>query len=100
MSQARSERRALTEGARKLRDFMKTHGISQAVAGDALGVSGPAVHEWLHGTQRPKPHFRDAIETWTSGSVKASMWERANEAKKKVAVTPFVPNAVERPTGT
>lgn len=91
---------SLTEGARRFTQFLETHGIRQRQAADALGVSGPAIHEWQHGTRRPKPHLRDAIEIWTSGFVKKDMWEREGEEEQKHAVVPFVPKKVEKPTGT
>lgn len=78
----------LTEGAKKLAKFLKKHGVTQATAAAALGVSDPAVCEWTTGKKRPHESRRANIETWTGGAVPASSWLTKSERKTR-EVVPF-----------
>lgn len=37
-------------------------GLSFARAGEKLGVSGPTLHDWVHGKKRPSDEHRQALE--------------------------------------
>ncbi len=60
-------------------------------AADALGVSDPAVHDWIHGSTRPRTHHRESLEVWTKGEVPRDSWLRDDERVAKAAVRPFSP---------
>ena len=81
-----------SDGARALKAFIKKHNLSQATAGDAIGVSDPCVHDWVSGAKRPRPHHRAAIEVWTSGEVRSDSWLLDGEAAGLSNVKPFVPD--------
>lgn len=44
-----------------------------------LRVTSTAVHDWLHYHRAPSHHFRDAIERWTGGAVRADAWLEEHE---------------------
>lgn len=58
----------------RLRTFREERGISLREAARQLHVVHPALREWEDDRQTPAPPYRDAIEVWTDGRIKASEW--------------------------
>jgi len=79
-----------TRGSAGLRAFLQRHKLSQVAAASELGTSGPTVHEWCSGSKRPRPHYREAIEIWTGGEVKAGDWDTGDERQCVDAVRPHI----------
>ena len=79
-----------SEGARRLRTFLKTHKITAADAARALDVSAPTMGDWLKGTKRPRETYRRAIAVWTGDAVPADAWALASDARILTRVKPFV----------
>lgn len=69
----------MTTGPDLLLKFLSKHGASQALAARVLGVSAPAVNDWVHNKRTPSAPFRSAIERWTDGAVPAMSWLEAEE---------------------
>ena len=40
--------------SKPLKDFLKSEGLTQAAAGDIIGVSGPAIGTWLTTNEMPR----------------------------------------------
>jgi predicted transcriptional regulator len=55
-------------------------GHSQQRVAELLGVSQPAVHGWLDGTSRPKPHLREALHALTG--IEPTAWELKEEQEQ------------------
>src|SRR5262249_53257861 len=80
----------------RLRRFREQRGISLREGARQLHVAHPALHAWEEEEQVPAPAYRDAIEVWTSGAVRANDWpltEREQEivenaARVRPATTP------------
>ncbi len=81
----------LCEGAQLLREFIRSHGLADAAAAAAIGVSAPTMHEWLSGTYRPRVEHRRAIEKWTSAYVPESAWQTAEERETAEGIKAFTP---------
>ncbi len=81
----------LSDGARALKAFIEKHQLTQLMAARALGVTDPAVHDWLAGTKRPRPQHRASIEVWTGGVVGRDSWLSKRERAELAVVRPFVP---------
>lgn len=84
----------LTRGARLLREFIDTRrpgGLTQEAVAEALGVTPPAVHDWLDGRRRPNADLRVALATYTNNAVPAESWRTNAEAKEIAKVVPFEP---------
>ena len=81
-----------SDGSRGLRAFLEKHAISQRSAAEALGVTDPAVHDWVTGAKRPRAHHRVSIEVWTRGSVVAASWAFPEERAAARDVVPFDPD--------
>lgn len=62
----------LTRGAVLLPQRLKARGLSQADLTRQLGLKGGVVNRWFHGSRRPEPHLREAIERLLG--IKASDW--------------------------
>lgn len=69
----------MSTGPELLRAFLTTHDAPQALAARVLGVSAPAVHDWIHRKRSPSAPFRAALERWTDGAVPASSWLDGDE---------------------
>jgi predicted transcriptional regulator len=72
-----------------LEAFLAEHGLSQAAAAVALGVSGAAITSWIHGDKAPEALSRHAIEKWTGGKVPALAWLSLEERARLEAVVPY-----------
>ena len=59
-----------------------------------LHVVHPALKDWEEGRQTPSPPYRDAIEVWTSGAIKASEWPAGESERKAVENAALVRPAV------
>ena len=57
-------------------------GRSQGMIARKLGISQPAVRNWVVGTSRPESHYRVALEALSEGAVLAAAWELAEERSK------------------
>lgn len=72
----------------RLRAFRIRLGLTVRGAAEQLRVVHPAYIDWESGTQVPTQPYRDAIEVWTSGDIRASEWplkEREAEIVEKAA---------------
>lgn len=85
----RSKRR--TQGAELLGSFLEANRISFRAAGDALGVTGTTVWQWVHGQKVPTAARCQDITTWTNEAVPFEAW-----GVERMVVKPFQPDA----TGT
>ncbi len=80
----------LSDGVHGLREFLKANGLRKADVVRAIGVTHPAVIDWLKGTKTPTVEHREKIATWTSGEVPASAWEPLKKSGAKVVtVVPY-----------
>lgn len=70
---------SMSTGPELLRAFLTTHDAPQALAARVLGVSAPAVHDWIHRKRSPSAPFRAALERWTDGAVPAASWLDGDE---------------------
>ena len=87
----------MTVGAR-LRVFREGLPLSLRAAARQLHVAHPALKDWESDEQTPAPPYREAIEVWTEGTIKASEWplsgrehvivENAGLVKAAVAAVP------------
>lgn len=57
-----------------LRAFREERGLSLREAARQLHVVHPALKDWEEDDQTPTAPYRDAIEVWTNGHIKASDW--------------------------
>jgi len=73
-----------TRGAAELAAWMQLREITQRQAAEALRVSGPTVHDWVHGRKRPRPSLRALIASWTHGAVPVDSW-LSDEARAALA---------------
>ena len=80
----------------QLANFIASRGISAAKAAEALGVTGAALHKWLHGEGRPRIEMRERIERWTGGAIEAASWMTSEE---RAAVDAIMPLADTLPPG-
>lgn len=90
----------LSHPGNRLRGFRVRHGLSLRRAAEQLHTAHPVLREWEAGAQVPAPAFRDAIEVWTTGEVKAIDWplslrerEITEKASQVVAAEPAVKKA-------
>lgn len=67
----------LTVGARKLREFVESGGLSQTRLAAELGIKQPSVSSWLTGRARPESHLRLAISM--IAGIPAGDWETDDE---------------------
>jgi transcriptional regulator with XRE-family HTH domain len=58
----------------RLRRFRQELDISQREAARQLHVKHPSLREWEAGEQTPTHPYREAIEVWTNGAVRACDW--------------------------
>lgn len=58
----------------RLRRFREGLGLSLREAARQLHVAHPALKDWEEEKQTPTSPYRDAIEVWTNGDIKASDW--------------------------
>lgn len=65
----------------KLVDWLANDGRSQAELARLLGVSQPAVYNWLRGTSRPEPPLRAVLEELTG--IPVGEWETGEERAKR-----------------
>ena len=80
----------ITLGAKQLKQHLRKTGTSQRIAGAALGVSGPTVHDWIHGVKRPRLLYREAIAAWSGGVVAVDAWDRLARAPAEEPSVPAV----------
>jgi transcriptional regulator with XRE-family HTH domain len=82
---------ARLNGARAFSAWLRKHGISQAAAAKALGVSQPTVHYWLQAVRPalPSEAIRRDIERWTDGEVLAESWPLGDRRQKAPRVKPL-----------
>lgn len=58
----------------RLRAFREERSLSMREAARQLHVVHPALKDWEDGNQTPTAPYRDAIEIWTNGTIKAAEW--------------------------
>jgi transcriptional regulator with XRE-family HTH domain len=63
-----------THPGARLRAFREARTLSLRKAAQQLHATHPALKDWEDGTQTPMAPYRDAIEVWTSGEVRADSW--------------------------
>lgn len=80
-------------GAADLKAWLRTHHLPQAAAARTLRVTATAVHDWLHSHRAPSHHFREAIERWTNGAVRAEAWLEEHERELCAQLKTIVPYA-------
>ena len=78
-----------TDGAKQLAAYLKGRGLPQCRLADAIGVSHPTVHDWLHGARRPRAVHRALIAKWTSDEVAVAAWVTGEEWALIDATQPF-----------
>lgn len=75
-----------------MKAFREGLGLSLREASRQLHVVHPAYKEWEEGRQTPAPAYRDAIEVWTHGEIRASDWPMPSRerdiAEKAARVVP------------
>lgn len=90
---------ALRRPGPRLKRFRETRGLSLREAARQLHVAHPALKDWEDETQTPSQPYRDAIEVWTEGDIKASEWPLEGREKQiaenAASVKPAVPRASE-----
>lgn len=64
----------LIHPAKRLRAFRVRLNLSVREAARQLHVKHPSLRDWEDEIQTPTQPYRDAIEVWTSGEIKASEW--------------------------
>jgi transcriptional regulator with XRE-family HTH domain len=62
-------------------EWMEAKGLSQAKAGELLGVRSGTVCRWVTGQRRPTVDMAFRIEEATGGAVPASSWRTTPPAK-------------------
>lgn len=65
-----------TLGARALRLYLLTNGLSVRDFADAAGLSERSLHHWLSGAGLPRIPAAHTIEQKTLGAVKVQLWAR------------------------
>lgn len=79
---------------KRLRRFRIGLKISLREAARQLHVAHPALKDWEDETQTPSPPYREAIERWSGGSIKATDWpvsaRERDMAAQAAAVRPAV----------
>jgi len=68
----------------RLREFREARKISLREAARQLHVAHPALKDW-ETNQVPTPPYREAIERWTNGAIKASDWPLSPREREIVA---------------
>ena len=58
----------------RLRMFREQRGISLREASRQLHVAHDALKDWEDERQTPAPPYREAIEVWTGGAIRADQW--------------------------
>lgn len=86
-------------GAR-LRSFRERLGISLREAARQLHVAHPALKDWEEEQQVPTAAYRDAIEVWTGGDIKAGAWPLSERERGIVENASMVKPATKAATGT
>jgi len=71
------------------RQFLDRHQFNYTDAARALGVTRPAIAEWLAGTKRPAADARAGIAIWTRGEVYPEAWRTDEEWQALARVQPF-----------
>lgn len=69
----------------RLKAFRIENGLSLREAARQLHVVHPALKEWEEGRQVPVPAYRDAIQVWTRGAIRAEEWP-LSEAERKAVI--------------
>lgn len=64
----------LLRNGSRLRAFRLARGLSLRETARQLHVKHPALREWEEESQVPAPPYREAIEIWTRGEIRASDW--------------------------
>lgn len=78
----------------RLRRFRIALGLSLRGAARQLHATHPALRSWEDEEQTPTAPYRDAIEVWTGGDIKASEWPLEGREKQIVANAAAVKLAV------
>lgn len=93
---------ALRRPGPRLRRFREDRDLSLREAARQLHVAHPALKDWEDETQTPSAPYRDAIEVWTEGDIKASEWPLEGREKQiadnAASVKPVVPRVPESGT--
>ena len=66
----------------RLRKFRKALGLSLREAARQLHTTHPALKDWEDEQQTPMAPYREAIEVWTGGDVKAADWPLEGREKQ------------------
>lgn len=64
----------ISRSAKALSDYRSKLGRSARKAAEELGTSHNALRSWELGRANPNPLFREAIEVWSEGKVRADGW--------------------------
>lgn len=80
-----------------MKAFREERGISLREAARQLHVKHPALKDWEDGRKLPSPPYRDAIEVWTEGLIKAGEWPLTKQESEAVKNTALVRPAVVPP---
>jgi len=80
----------------RLRSFRDVRGISLRDAARQLHTVHPALKDWEEMQQVPTVPFRDAIEVWTGGEIKASEWPLSVREREIIASASRVVPAVAK----
>jgi transcriptional regulator with XRE-family HTH domain len=90
---------ALRNPGPRLKRFREARQLSLREAARQLHVAHPALKDWEDEPQTPSQPYRDAIEVWTGGDVKAADWPLEGREKQiaenAASVKPAVPRASE-----
>jgi hypothetical protein len=65
-----------TLGARALRLYLQTHGVSVRDFAGSSGLNERSLHHWLSGAGLPRIPAAATIEQQTAGAVKVQLWAR------------------------
>lgn len=94
----------------RLRAIREKLGLSLREGARQLHVAHPTLKDWEEEAQTPTPPYRDAIEVWTEGRIKADEWplegrekeiaENAAKVKPAQSADESGGHVAVRPTGT
>jgi hypothetical protein len=80
----------------RLRAFRETRHISLRDAARQLHTVHPALKDWEERQQVPTQPFRDAIEVWTQGEIRAAEWPLSMREREIIANAAQVVAAVAK----
>lgn len=79
MSEADVTENPHSDPAGALRQWRTSRDLSQKAAGEQVGVSGPAWHDWETGGRVPSGGYREALEILTG--IPATAWRSPAEVR-------------------